>query len=204
MEINYSKQRIIGIVVLLGLLALIVPFLLKTPATSSEITELEVAMPKAPEKPKLDLSPHTEPVTLIGSETATVATTEENDNASEAEEIDSETSPPRSEPAPVTPINKAAPAAQAEKKSVQATALTSGEAWTIQIASFSDKGNVERLVSDLKKAGFAAYTDTIKSPHGEYIRVYVGPEVDKTKAQKTAQEIEKKTQIKGMVVRYKP
>lgn len=203
MEINYSKQRIIGIVVLLGLLALIIPFLLKTPATSSEITELEVAMPKAPAKPKLDISPHTEPVTLIGSETATIAS-EEIDEATQAEEIDSETSPSRAEPTPVTPVAKTAPVAPAEKKSVQAPAVTSGEAWTIQIASFSDKANVERLVSDLKKAGFAAYTDTIKSPHGEYIRVYVGPEVDKAKAQKTAQEIEKKTQIKGMVVRYKP
>lgn len=55
-------------------------------------------------------------------------------------------------------------------------------AWTVQIGAFGDAANAQKLVDDLRKQGYKAYSDTF--PHEKLIRVYVGPEVKRENAEK--------------------
>lgn len=74
--------------------------------------------------------------------------------------------------------------------------------WLIQLGSFSNKGNAENLVKQLKSNGFKAYSKAGVSGDGkEIIRVFVGPEVQKSKAQTDLRQLDKIYNLKGVMVK---
>ena len=60
-------------------------------------------------------------------------------------------------------------------------------AWLIQLATFSQKENATKLVSNLRNEGFRAYQRT----EGNFTKVYVGPYPDKKAAESRKQALEK-------------
>lgn len=71
-------------------------------------------------------------------------------------------------------------------------------AWGLQLASFKDERNARALQSDLLKAGYKVYirrTDTL-------VRVYIGPEMQRTRLETLKESIKKEYALDGMITRF--
>ncbi|HVV67899.1 MAG TPA: SPOR domain-containing protein [Gammaproteobacteria bacterium] len=75
------------------------------------------------------------------------------------------------------------------------------EAWAVQLGSFSDKLNADKLVKKLQAEGFPAYSRTSKTAHGDLIRVLVGPELHRADANSLLEKLQKQLSLQGMVVK---
>ncbi len=75
-------------------------------------------------------------------------------------------------------------------------------AWVVQVASLSSRENAKRLVENLKKRGHAAFLEQVYVRGRDLFRIRVGPEIDRKRAERVAQEIHKQLNLKGQVIRY--
>ena len=96
-------------------------------------------------------------------------------------------------------ISKPVPKAKPRKPS-----STSEIAYTIQLGSFNNASNVKALVTTLRKQGFDAYTMPKIPVDKQLTKVFVGPNLSKSKLQKMLVEIDALTKLKGKVVRFRP
>jgi DedD protein len=71
--------------------------------------------------------------------------------------------------------------------------------WAVQLGSFSDQANAERLAAGLRKEGYAAFLSQLKTDSGKLHRVRVGPQKDRAAAEAIARKLAKKGH-KGQVV----
>ncbi len=90
------------------------------------------------------------------------------------------------------------------KKSIikNAPAASQAEAWTIQIGSFSDKNNALQLVKKLRNKGFAAYSNEVKTGAVSMTRVFVGPELQREKAETILNQLQQQFGLKGVIAKY--
>jgi len=79
---------------------------------------------------------------------------------------------------------------------------SSVHAWALQIGSFSQEKNAENLRDKLRTKDYAAYVDVLKKPDRTTYRVRIGPELDQQRLKALKEEILKKENIKGIVVRH--
>ena len=63
--------------------------------------------------------------------------------------------------------------------------------WAVQLGSFSNKDNAERLASDLRKQGYAAFLSQLDTASGTLHRVRVGPLKDRDSAEQMAARLQK-------------
>lgn len=75
--------------------------------------------------------------------------------------------------------------------------------WTLQVGSFRNAKNVTKLVSDLRDKGFRAYSVPSRPVEGKINRVFVGPDVSKSKLEKEQLRLAQATDLKGALVPYK-
>lgn len=71
-------------------------------------------------------------------------------------------------------------------------------AWGLQLASFKDERNARALQTDLLKAGYKVYirrSDTL-------VRVYIGPEMQRTRLEALKESIKKEYALDGMITRF--
>jgi len=83
--------------------------------------------------------------------------------------------------------------------------LPSGaEAWAVQLGSFAEKHNAEKLIKKLQAQGFAAYINSIKTAKGTNItKVMVGPSLHRSEAEQVKVRIQKELNLQGIVVKTK-
>ena len=78
--------------------------------------------------------------------------------------------------------------------------LSSASAWVVQIGSFGDRKNAEKEVASLKAKGFPAFLRRFVTAEDKVLyRVRVGPEKDRTRAEKLSERMSK-AGIKGQIV----
>jgi DedD protein len=77
-------------------------------------------------------------------------------------------------------------------------------AFVIQIGSFSKKSSAQKIVDNLKTAGFKAYLKQGKSNGKSINRVLVGPELKRDKAESQIMAIDKISGLKAIVLSYDP
>lgn len=79
-------------------------------------------------------------------------------------------------------------------------------AWAVQLGSFKNKNNAQRLADKLRAAGYQAFMREAKSENGSDVqtRVYIGPEYKQASALKLSTELKDQMQLSGLVVAYKP
>lgn len=70
----------------------------------------------------------------------------------------------------------------------QKAASTTGM-WAVQLGSFSNRQNAERLAADLRGAGFAAFLSQLGTDGGELHRVRIGPQKDRDAAESVAAKL---------------
>lgn len=77
-------------------------------------------------------------------------------------------------------------------------------AWTIQLGAFQNAANINLLLKKLHKAGYQAHTVPAEVIDGELTRVFVGPDVSKSKLQKQLPQLKHLTQLQGKIMPFNP
>ena len=192
------KERIIGAVVLVVFVVLVVPIFLDGPPGEEEIVTERVLLPGQDET-------RTQTVVLDRDRTEPVPTGTSNEAPAEVAEKPAETlaQPAAAEPEP----SRAAPQRQdpdpepAQPKPAAQTPPASSTTgmWAVQLGSFSNKDNAEKLAADLRKQGYAAFLSQLDTDSGTLHRVRIGPQKDRDAAEAMAARL-LKVDIKGQVV----
>lgn len=78
--------------------------------------------------------------------------------------------------------------------------------WVIQVGSFGQHDNARKLKTRLQAKGFRAQVKTQNASGGKskYARVFVGPYIDQSIAQRDLEKIAKQLELKPKMVRYSP
>lgn len=71
-------------------------------------------------------------------------------------------------------------------------------AWTLQLASFKDETNARALRKQLINAGHKVYT----RKQADLIKVYVGPDLQRSNLERLKQELKEKMALDGIIVRF--
>lgn len=72
--------------------------------------------------------------------------------------------------------------------------------WVVQVGSFSDADNAERLAGQIKADGLSAYRETVTSSSSSIFRVRVGPFLEREDAIRTRQLLADRLSIDGVVM----
>lgn len=200
------KERIIGAVVLVIFVVLVVPIFLDGPPEEGEILSERVLLPgqegQGVKTVVLDRE-RSEPMPAVSSGQAeqpapapqTTAPLKRDPLPTATQQTvpataREETPPPVAEKPATKPEPEPAPPTQA--------ASTTGM-WAVQLGSFSNKNNAEKLAADLRKQGYAAFLSQLQTSSGPLHRVRIGPQKDRESAEAMAARL-LKVNHKGQVV----
>ncbi len=173
------KERIIGAVVLVVFAVLVVPVFLDGPSIDAEMITESVSLPgqngQARKSQTIVLErDRTDPVpasTNIGGGNKAAATTTNQPVAGKK---------PSSRPAKSQ--SKAA-----DNKTLAKVSSTG--MWAVQLGSFSNQANAERLAADLRKQGYAAFLSQLQTESGQLHRVRIGPQSNRDSAEAIAAKL---------------
>lgn len=218
MERQY-KHRILGILVIIGLVVISLPLFqdgkelstqisaVKTPPFPDQPLQFEAAISDAAQQPP---RPETAPVTPQA--------TNDNESAKPAEGIISAVHPSvvTAQPTENVPV-KTASFIEEPKKTIHTIKFAQKAAnpdkgllklnsatWVLQIGSYKNKTNALRVVNQLRANGYRAFLQQITTALGNHTRVFVGPEAKRTTARALADRLHSEMHIQAIVVSYKP
>ena len=161
------KERIIGAVVLVIFVVLVVPVFLDGPPKDGEIVSERILLPGQEDQ-----------------EMTTVVLDRERSDPVPA--ASSEQEKPKTTSAPPATVQKSTPElAQPQTNSEDPAASTTGM-WAVQMGSFSNRQNAEKLAATLKKQGYLAFLSQLETDTGQLHRVRIGPQKDRASAEKMA------------------
>lgn len=185
------KERIIGAAILVLFVVLVVPIFLDGPPDETEMVSERVLLPGQEDQKTQTVvleRNRTDPVPLASS--STQAGEGDESNAAPPKETRIEAPPvvaeKKTEPAAEVPA--AAPKTPSTKPppTVSATGM-----WAVQLGSFSNKENAEKLAADLRKQGYAAFLSQLTTDGGQLHRVRIGPQKDRQSAEAMASRLAK-------------
>lgn len=186
-------QRMVGALVLIALAVIFVPMLFNREDDLRHVTVDAPAMPPAPVVAEIEVQPVEVPEPKSVPEGLEVAEDQAGQGAAPAE---SPQAPEPSEPA--------APAApEIVEPSVSESRLDDNNlpvSWSIQLASLSNRASAESLQQTLRSQGYNAYIRAA----GGMNRVFVGPLVERSEANRLRDVLQRQQKLDGFVVRFKP
>jgi DedD protein len=192
------KERIVGAAVLVLIVVLVVPVFLDGPPDSTEMVSERVLLPgqegQTTQTIVLDRD-RSEPVPAPSSQA-------QKTTPAEAQPVvQAQPDPPAPEPAEAAPSESRAAAASDDEKPLQVAPppVSTTGMWAVQLGSFSNKDNAERLAAELRKQGYAAFLSQLASDGGQLHRVRIGPQKDRDGAEAMAARL-LKAGHKGQVV----
>ncbi len=171
------KERIIGAVVLVVFVVLVVPVFLDGPSSDAEIVTETVSLPgqngqtRKTQKIMLERD-RTEPVPANNGSADKPAAAGTSQPAAEKKVA---SAPAKSQTKP------------ADNKT-QTKESTTGM-WAVQLGSFKDQTNAERLAADLRKQGYAAFLSQLQTDKGALHRVRIGPQINRDSAEAIAAKL---------------
>ena len=183
------KERIIGAVVLVLVVVLVVPIFLDGPPDDTEIVSERVLLPGQDDQKTQTVvleRDREDPVPVATSPTPA----RQEPAREEPKPVVVEQKPPEAETTtPETTTPKPTPEPVKEPVIEQAAASTTGM-WAVQLGSFSNKDNAEKLAADLRKQGYAAFLSQLTTNSGELRhRVRIGPQKDREGAEEMARRL---------------
>ena len=186
------KERIIGAVVLVVFVVLVVPVFLDGPPEDGEIVSERVLLPGQEDQ-------KSQTVVLERNRTQPVphATTPAPVRQEPARQAPEQEGPAPEEPKATVAQDK--PAEQVAPKPAPQQAGSATGMWAVQLGSFSNKENAEKLAANLRKQGYAAFLSQLTTENGQLHRVRIGPQKDRESAEEMANRLAKVGQ-KGQVV----
>jgi DedD protein len=205
------KERVIGAIALVAIAVLVVPVFLDGPSSEAEIVSESVTLPGQNEQSRKRQTivlerDRDQPVPAPGSRNLQATTAAEklaaDDAARQAAAAAAQPEPPAGRQALAPEENQPEPARQASKTEAAATVVAKAEAktvtpapaapesttgmWAVQLGSFSNQANAERLAAGLRKRGYAAFLSQLGTSSGALHRVRVGPQKDRENAEAVA------------------
>lgn len=198
------KERIIGATVLVVFAVLVVPVFLDGPSEEQELISETVTLPGQNNQERrqqtivLDRD-RSEPVPASQAPPPVAA-----DASAEPADSTPENAPTQQPAAPVkTPavalkIDDGPKATPAQADVPPAATSTTGM-WAVQLGSFSNQENAERLAASLRDQGYAAFLSQLKTGEVSLHRVRIGPQKDRDSAEAVAAQLGKSGH-KGQVV----
>ena len=78
-----------------------------------------------------------------------------------------------------------------------------GSAWIIQLGAFKNAVNINALVEKLRVNGYQANTMPRDVVDGELTRIFIGPEIEKSKLEKQLSKLKKLTDLEGEIIKFK-
>lgn len=180
------KERIIGAVVLVVFAVLVVPIFLDGPSDDPDIVSQTVTLPGQ------DAQERTQQTIILDRDreqpvpaTRTPEPVQRQPVAADPQPKDDVVVETREE-APAT-----APPPQPEPEPEPATESSSTGMWAVQLGSFSNQENAERLAADLREEGFAAFLSQVRTDGGQLHRVRIGPQNDRDSAEEIAAQLQR-------------
>ena len=198
------KERLVGATVLVLLAVVFVPMLLDVPRE-----EREGPPEPIPERPRGGFT--TKTITLGEPETPRLDAEIEREHRRHAQEAaaaprDSAGTPAtasasttRDETSPAAAPQESAAAPQ---ESAAEAAGTAPGGWAVQLGSFSVPKNALALRGRLRAKGYTAFIESGFTATGAVSRVFVGPELDRGRAEASMAKLRREMQLEGIVVRY--
>ncbi|MBE0489771.1 MAG: SPOR domain-containing protein [Halomonas sp.] len=218
------RERISGAVIVIALAVIFVPLLLSEPAPRSERPQPVLTIEQPVEVPRIEVPEPRPPASLgefggpMATPRAEEAPVEEapveeapvedlTDIAEEAAEQVTRAEPaplPAGEPAP-DPIAELARAAdqrlaessRSQPASTPSPAASGGE-WAVQVGSFGEPANAERLLNQLREQGFPAYS---RPRDNNLTTVYAGPYDSSEAGERAMNELKSRANLQGLLVR---
>lgn len=79
--------------------------------------------------------------------------------------------------------------------------LAKSNDWTVQLGSFSNKVNAEKLIHKLKAGGYPAYLRVTHKNNQTITRAFMGPHHSRESAEKMLKKIEEPFNLKGIIIK---
>ncbi len=179
---EHLKERIVGAVVLTALAVIFLPELLRPPAPTAE-SGLSIEKPPRPPLVKL-----AEPARPDSPRMAKAASPEPG--AGSSRELDT--------------ANRGRGVNEGEDRNNELTIeLPEGlEAWVVQVATFAHHDNALKLRDQLRSAGYSGFIEPYESKERTLYRVRVGPELQRSRAEKSLTEIRDQFALEGELRRH--
>ena len=206
---NSLKQRIIGALVLIALAVIFLPAILKEKANEGSFTSQIPEKPSKLEEYELDIRKIDDLIVESQQKRASLKQqTEDNseqdklnekhlaassDRAIQASEVSSNNS---------EVVDNKAPAETPISETISENFIDA--AWVVQVASFSKQENAVRMVELLQKGDYKAYRRKVISKNKEVHRVFVGPYIEKEKAQLSLAPISKLSESEAIIKPFDP
>ena len=191
-------QRMVGALVLIALAVIFVPMLFNRQDELRHVTVDAPVMPPVPVVAEIEMEA-VEVAEPAAPETGESFEIIEGESAGEAP-------PPAvaAVPEPVRPIEALQPSASATAPAPAAEPRLDANnlpvSWSIQLASLSNRASAENLQKTLRAQGYNAYIRTADGMN----RVFVGPLVERSEANRLRDQLERQQKLNGFVVRFKP
>ncbi len=207
-----TRQRLIGLLLLLLLAAIVAPLVLRTPEQVRVALDMSIPEPPAVDEPEVApvIGEREQAATdeQISEEQRAVADAGERALDDVPGTPDADQGPSR-EPEPSA--SESTPDAQPSASEPPAPAEQDGQdaprpGFTVQVASFSDAANAEALVTRLRDAGYNAYHRTVSQDGNHWERVFVGPEIKRQDAEALRRRLaaDKDFALDGLVRAFVP
>ncbi|AJY50468.1 SPOR domain-containing protein [Halomonas sp. KO116] len=225
---KYGKtERISGIVILLALLAIFVPWLMSDPAPREErpqpsfvieqpveVERRNVPAPERPstiDEPALSSAPSDDGFIPIDAnprapQTDQIAASNQSPSRAEAagsSEPDEAPSTPDSDPiADLIATNSGSGQSSSGSESQSASSPSSsaqGE-WAVQVGSFGEPANAQRLSAQLSEEGFSVYQ---RERDNNMTTVFVGPYATSEDGESAMSSIKERANVQGLLVRVR-
>jgi len=174
------KERIIGAAVLVVVVVLVVPVFLDGRPGGGEIVSERVPLPGQAEQKSQTVVLNRDRKDPVPAAINSTPAQEQKQEAPKPVVRQPQPEPVKSDPEPAKP----------EPEKIVAAASTTGM-WAVQLGSFGDQGNAERLAADLRKQGFAAFLSQLSTSSGPLHRVRIGPQKDRESAEAMAVRLQK-------------
>lgn len=208
---KYGKtERISGIVILLALLAIFVPWLMSDPAPREERPQPTFIIEQPIETARRDVAVPQMPTTINAQPSTNVASNDELDAPIDASPSSPQTNqietPSESATAtqndPIADLVAANSSSSSSQSSASASAPAStqqGE-WAVQVGSFGDASNAERLGSQLSSEGFSVFQ---RQRDNNLTTVLVGPYASSEDGESAMALIKQRANVQGLLVRVR-
>jgi DedD protein len=188
------KERLIGACILVVLVVAVVPELLSGPkpappggsASAVDTVRLPAGAPDPVRNVTVDLATSkpavADPAVAPAAPQSTAEGGAANNPPSAPPPVSADPAPVGTAPVGTAPVGTA-PASTAPPNTA-ALPATSGQAFTVQLGSFANRNNADKLVHQLKAQGFSIYMNAEGSGAAARYRVRVGPLADRDAAER--------------------
>lgn len=178
------KERVIGAIVLVVFVVLVVPVFLDGKSAEVENRREPISLPGQ----HGDGRKQKTVVLELDREQPMPAAASTHDDTRDATPP-AATKPRLAAPRPAAKKGAAKPISPPSGDSAVPQQQSTTGMWAVQLGSFSNRANAERLAADLRKQGYAAFLGRVQASVGTLHRVRVGPQKDRPSAESMAAKL---------------